>query len=436
MTTQALNWTEWQWAQSPLGLALAHTDLVTWLGVLAALSVAGLIGWAAHVGTAPRVHPVWLGRRGWDGLLTPLLMVVALWSLGLFWRSEGERAVLSAAMYLSSVWALSTGVFRVLGASRGQVGWMRPMAIAWIWISAAIWVLWALGLLPLVQQELDEVTWRLGGAQWTLRSTLEGLFTTGLVLICALWASSALEAHLLKDAGGDDLSLRKMLSNSLRVLLVFVGLMVSLNTVGIDLTALSVLGGAVGVGIGFGLQKLAANYVSGFVILGERSVRIGDMVRVDGFEGAVVDIRGRYTVIRAPTGVESIVPNEVLITARVENLSLADPQVWLSTSITVGYDSDPDQVIALLEQAAADQERVLKDPGPRATLRSFGADGIDFLLGFWISDLENGRGNLVSAVNLAVLKSLRAHHIDIPYPQRVLRWASDADQPGASGKVI
>ena len=436
MKTTSMVWGDWRWTDAPLGVALSHTDFTTWLGVFAALVLAGLIGRAVQRRTQPRVHPVWLGRQGWDGLLTPLLMVVALWTLGLFWRTDGEKAVLSAAMYLASVWALGTGVVRVLGVSHGDGGWMRPMAMAWIWISVAIWVLWGAGFLPLIQQELDEVTWHLGGAQWTLRSTLEGVFTTGLVLILALWASSALEAYLLKDAGGDDLSLRKMLSNSLRVLLVFIGLMVSLNTVGIDLTALSVLGGAVGVGIGFGLQKLAANYVSGFVILGERSVRIGDMVRVDGFEGAVVDIRGRYTVIRAPTGVESIVPNEVLITARVENLSLADPRVWLSTNVTVGYDSDPDLVITLLEQAAAEQDRVLSDPGPRATLRSFGVDGLDFLLGFWIEDLENGRGSVTSTVNLSILKSLKAHHIDIPYPQRVLRWAPGATDPGEGGRVI
>ncbi len=436
MNTNPTNWTDWQWAGSPFGVAWSHTDITTWLGVLAMLVLAGLIGRVVQKSTQPRSHPVWLGRQGWDGLLTPLLVVVALWLLGLFWRADGEKAVLSAAMYLSSVWALGTGVVRVLRSSHGEGGWMRPIAIAWIWISVALWILWGAGFLSMVQQELGEVTWHLGGTQWTLRSVLEGIFTTGLVLILALWASSALEAYLLKDAGGNDLSLRKMLSNSLRVLLVFIGLMVSLNTVGIDLTALSVLGGAVGVGIGFGLQKLAANYVSGFVILGERSVRIGDMVRIDGFEGAVVDIRGRYTVIRAPTGVESIVPNEVLITARVENLSLADPRVWLSTNVTVGYDSDPDQVMALLEQAAAAQDRVLTDPPPRAILRSFGADGLDFLLGFWIEDLENGRGSVTSEVNLSILKSLRAHNIDIPYPQRTLHWAPGADASGNGGRVI
>jgi small-conductance mechanosensitive channel len=119
----------------------------------------------------------------------------------------------------------------------------------------------------------------------------------------------------------------------------------------------------VGVGIGFGLQKLAANYVSGFVILAERSVRIGDNVRVDGFEGRITDITGRYTLIRSGVGRESIVPNEMLITQRVENLSLADPRVWMSTVVSVGYDSDVDLVIRLLGESALVNPRVLRDPG-------------------------------------------------------------------------
>ena len=154
-------------------------------------------------------------------------------------------------------------------------------------------------------------------------------------MLLTLWVSSAIESRLLRTSTGSELSLRKAVSNAVTSLLMFVGLMVSLSAVGIDLTALSVLGGAVGVGIGFGLQKLAANYVSGFVILAERSMRIGDSVKLDGFEGRVTDIKARYTVIRAPTGRESIVPNEMLINSRVENLSLADSRVLQSTSVLV-----------------------------------------------------------------------------------------------------
>jgi small-conductance mechanosensitive channel len=216
------------------------------------------------------------------------------------------------------------------------------------------------------------------------------------------------------------LSLRKAISNAARAVLMFVGLIIALTSVGIDLTALSVLGGAVGVGIGLGLQKLAANYVSGFVILAERSMRIGDNVRIDTFEGVITQINARYTVIRSLTGRESIVPNEMLITNRVENLSLADTQIYQSTVVSVGYESDVQQVQALLLKAAIDQPRVLQDPAPGVNLSNFGADGLEFTVGYWIRDPENGQGNLKSDVNLAILAALRAHQIDIPYPQRVV----------------
>jgi small-conductance mechanosensitive channel len=175
------------------------------------------------------------------------------------------------------------------------------------------------------------------------------------------------------------------------------------------------------VGLGFGLQKLAANYVSGFVILFERSLRIGDTVKVDNFEGVVTDIKTRYTLIRAANGRESIVPNEKVITERVENLSLADPRILLSTDVAVGYDSDAAQEQKLLIDAALATPRVLKDPAPAAHFVKFGADGLEFQLVFWIEDPVNGQTNVRSEVNLRVLKSLRDAGIDIPYPQRVVR---------------
>jgi small-conductance mechanosensitive channel len=209
-------------------------------------------------------------------------------------------------------------------------------------------------------------------------------------------------------------------ANVVRAALLVVGFLFALSAVGVDITALSVLGGALGVGLGFGLQKLASNYVSGFVILFERSLRIGDMVRVDGFEGEVLDIKTRYTLIRAGNGRESIVPNEKLITERIENLSLADPKMMLTTDVAVAYDSDVELVQRILVDAATGTQRVLKNPAPSARLVKFGADGLEFSLLFWIGDPGNGQLNVKSEVNLAVLRGLRAAGIDIPYPQRVV----------------
>jgi small-conductance mechanosensitive channel len=156
------------------------------------------------------------------------------------------------------------------------------------------------------------------------------------------------------------------------------------------------------------------------VILFERSLRIGDVVRVDGFEGQVMDIKTRYTLIRSPSGRESIVPNEKLITERIENLSLADPRILLTTDVAVGYDSDVAVVEQVLLEAARGARRVLEDPGPSARLVRFGSDGLEFQLLFWIADPGNGQVNVKSDINLAILKGLRERGIEIPYPQRVV----------------
>jgi len=143
-------------------------------------------------------------------------------------------------------------------------------------------------------------------------------------------------------------------------------------------------------------------------------------VRVDGFEGRITQINARYTVVRSQSGRESIVPNDLLITSRVENLSLQDSLVYQSTVVSVAYDSEVELVAQLLVQAASAQARILRDPAPTASLSAFGADGLEFTVGYWINDIENGQLNLRSDVNLAILAALRANHIDIPFPQRVV----------------
>jgi len=241
--------------------------------------------------------------------------------------------------------------------------------------------------------------------------------------VIALWISATVEKRILREAVAD-LSMRKVASNAIRAFLLLIGLLFALSAVGVDLTALSVLGGALGVGLGLGLQKLAANYVSGFVILLERSIRIGDNVRVDGFEGRITDIKTRYTLVRAGNGRESIVPNESLINSRVENLSLADRKFNITSTIVVGYDSEVAQVQAILCAAAVAQPRVMQDPAPVAFLMNFVPDGLEFTLNFWVSDPEKGRDNLRSAINVAVLEGLRSAGIVIPNPQRVVRVES------------
>ena len=360
------------------------------------------------------------GRKVIDGVLFPLLLLIFAYIARGVIAAELPLAVFKVAIpVLVSLLVIRTGV-KVLQAAFSQAPWVRAMERTISWMAWGFMVLWVSGLLPVVLAEMEGITWKIGSSTVSLRTLIEGALTAGAMLIVTLWISAAIEARLLKSAVGGDLSLRKALSNATRAILMFLGLIFALSAVGIDLTALSVLGGAVGVGIGLGLQKLAANYVSGFVILTERSMRIGDNVKVDNFEGRISDITTRYTVIRSATGRESIVPNEMLITNRVENLSLADAKVWQSTVVSVAYDSDVELVRRLLTAAATEQLRVLPEPAPNAALSAFGADGLEFTLGYWIADPENGQLNLRSDINMSILKALREHGIEIPYPQRIV----------------
>lgn len=234
-------------------------------------------------------HSIWFGRRVVDGVLFPLVLLC----LGYAGRTLLERfinvAVLKVAIpVLVALVAIRIGV-KVLNAAFPQQRWVRSLEHTISWLAWLAMVMWVSGLLPVVLNELDQITWKVGSTTLSVRTMIEGILTAGAVLIVTLWISSAIESRLLRAATGSELSLRKAVSNATRALLMFVGLMLALSAVGIDLTALSVLGGAVGVGIGFGLQKLAANYISGFVILAERSMRIGDNVRVDNFEGTHPD---------------------------------------------------------------------------------------------------------------------------------------------------
>lgn len=382
---------------------------------LAWLAVVGLrksIGWSER--------SIWFGRNDLDGVLFPLVLLCLGFAARIVVDRYTNAAVLTLAIpVLVALVVIRTGV-KVLQVAFAQAQWVRALEQTLSWVAWVAMVMWVSGLLPMVLNELDQISWKVGGSQLSVRNILEGIISASAVLIITLWISSGIEARLLRSATGDALSLRKAVSNATRALLLFLGLILALSIVGIDLTALSVLGGAVGVGIGFGLQKLAANYVSGFVILAERSLRIGDHVRVDGFEGMVTEINARFTVVRSQTGRESIVPNEMLVSSRVENLSLADSVVYQSTKVQVGYDSDVAQVIALLTQAALAQPRVLRDPEPTVQLSEFAPDGLEFTVVYWINDLQNGQGNLRSDINMAILAALRQNSIDIPFPQQVV----------------
>ncbi len=291
-------------------------------------------------------------------------------------------------------------------------------------VSIGLWVTLALhlaGVLPEIREALDALSITLGSQRlsgWTL---LKGAASIAVTLLLALWVSSLLEARLMRSPL--DASLRLVFTRLLRSVVLLAAILTALQMVGIDLTVLSVFGGALGVGLGLGLQKIAANYVSGFVILLERSLRVGDNVRVDTFQGQIIDIKTRYTLVRSAGGTDSIVPNEMLIANRIENLSYNDPNVWLSTTVGVSYDTDIEKALALIKEAAQSVPRVLQSPGPSAVLDAFGDSAINITVGYWIADPEHGTLGVRGQVNLAIWHALKQNGIEIPFPQRVLQWA-------------
>jgi small-conductance mechanosensitive channel len=389
--------------------------------VLASAAVAWLLVRLLRGAAPASEDSIWFGRRVVDGVFFPvlvlLLALLVRWGL----HALGHPVALFKLMVpLLVALVVIRLTVRVLHQAFPNSGLMRVVerSVSWLaWVAMALWVT---GLLPLILAELDGIGWKIGGTHITVRNLIEGAISAVLVLVLTLWLSAALEAKLLKGAT-DNLSIRKMAANALRALLLLVGLMFALSAAGIDLTALGVLGGALGVGIGLGLQKLAANYVSGFVILAERSMNIGDVVKVDGFEGTITDISTRYSVIRALNGRESIVPNEMMITQRIENSSLADPKVAISSVVQVAYGTDLGVLMPRMLQVVSQVPRVITEPGPSVLLSNFAADGLELTVAFWIQDPEKGQLGPRSEVNLALLKLFNEMGVEIPFPQRVVR---------------
>ncbi len=373
-------------------------------------------------GPLPRHGSIVFGGRIFDGVLFPALWLAMVWMARAFSVHQHlPLAVFKVAVPILLSLLVIRLTVRVMRVAFPQSGLVRAVERTVSWLAWGGVVLWITGVLPSFVDALDEVHWKMGSGTVSLATILEGTIVAGVVLMVTLWISSAIETKLLKGATGQQLSWRKAASNIVRAMLVFVGLLMALSAVGIDLTALSVLGGAIGVGLGLGLQKLAANYVSGFVILAERALRIGDTVKVDGFEGRITDITTRYTVMRALNGRESIVPNEMMITQRVESATLADSRMALSTVVQVGYDTDIDALVPQILAILPDIKRVIADPHPSVQLSAFASDGLELTISFWISDPENGTGSVKSDVNMALLRLFNANSIEIPFPQRVVR---------------
>lgn len=361
-----------------------------------------------------------LGQGGLKRLTFPLLALLLVLLARELLRHSFKVNLLSLAVPLLASLAAIRAVFYVLRHSFGNSGWLaafeRFFALS-VWSIVALYIT---GLLPDLIDMLEGVGFAVGKQRLNLWQVTQGVVTLLATLFAALWINGLVEARLLR-AEAIEPNLRVVFTRLAKAVLLLLAVLIGLPLVGIDLTTLSVFGGALGVGIGFGLQKIASSYVSGFVILLDRSIRIGNIISVGAERGQVTQITTRYTVLKGTTGVEAIIPNEILVNSVVLNESYTDPHVRIALPVQIGYGSDIERAMRILLDAAKAQPRVLADPEPMAFLAAFADSGINLELGFWIADPQEGTLQLRSDINREIWHEFQIAGIVIPYPQREVR---------------
>lgn len=369
-----------------------------------------------------------IGRSGLNRLLFPLFALGLVLLARLVLRQWHHVNLLNVAVPLLGSFAVIRAVMFALRQAFAPSGWLasfeRMLALT-VWSVVALHIL---GLLPELIHAMESVGFTVGKQRLSLWLLLQGVFTVLVTLLLALWGSGLIEARLLKTASLDA-NLRLVFTRLSKALLILLAVLISLPLVGIDLTALSVFGGALGVGIGFGMQKIASNYVSGFILLLDRSIRLGNIISVDKVSGEVTQITTRYTVLRGNNGVEAIVPNDVLIGSVVQNETYTNPRVRLAITVQVGYACDPERAMQILVETAQRHPRVLAEPAPKAYLVRFADSGIELELGFWIADPQEGSLNIKSEIGLEIWREFRRAGIEIPYPQQEVRVLNANELP-------
>lgn len=361
------------------------------------------------------------GRSGLRRVVFPLsALILVLITRAVLAQYHRVHLLDLAVPLLSSMAVIRFVVYTVRQAAGGASSWLggfEKTFAALVWSVVALHIL---GWLPALIDVLEAVSFSMGSQKLTLWMVVQGLVMVLLTVLVALWVAGLLERRIVV-ASGLDANMRTVLTRITKAVLIVVAVLVALPMVGIDLTTLSVFGGALGVGLGFGLQKIAANYVSGFIILLDRSIRIGNLITVGNDRGVVREITTRYTVVKAGNGVESIIPNETLVGSVVQNETFSDTKVSLPISIQVGYEVDVERALAILVEVAGAHPRVLAEPPPKAFLVGFGENGIDLRLLCWIADPEEGTLGITSAINLELWRRFKREGISIPFPQRELR---------------
>ncbi|PKO93343.1 MAG: mechanosensitive ion channel protein MscS [Betaproteobacteria bacterium HGW-Betaproteobacteria-1] len=424
----------WQELQSG-----SNTPVLLWqvsviaLGLLLAWSVNGIL--RAYV--MRRAAERWkVGIGGINRVLFPLSSLIFVYCGYLLLRHWQDVSLLKLAMTLLLAMAVIRLVVYALRYIFTPGGWVRTMEGT---VASIVWLVLALhliGVLPDILTALDGVRFTIGKGELTLLLLLQAILIILVTLFGALWISRLIENRLM-GAEQINMNVRVVLSKLVRIFFSLIAVLFALSAVGLDITLLSVFGGALGVGLGFGLQKIASNYASGFILLLDDSIHIGDIVTVDTHYGIVSELRSRYMVLRKLDNTEVIIPNETLVSNVMVNHSMTDRKVRVQLSLQVSYQTDLELAMRLMLEAATTQERVLRDPAPNALLRAFGDSGIDLVMNIWISDPENGTASLQSEINLDIWRAFKKHNVSIPYPQREIRiLSSEPPAPDVAGTVL
>ena len=410
-----------------------HDLRVLWQILVIAISAA-FAWWTSRLPLPKLVDPDAKWQSSVSGLrsvrfpLTALaLVLIGRWVLAHY----QNVSLLDLAVPLLVTLAIIHVIFYVLPLIFGPGTMMSVTlrAIAWlVWIGFALYIT---GLAPELLDFLEQTGLKVGKQRVSLLLVLQTILVVAAALILSLWLSRILEGRVM--AASIDINLRVMLAKIMRPLLVLLMILITLPMVGIDLTALSVFGGAIGVGIGFGLQKIASNYISGFIILLDRSVTIGDFLTIEKNSGQLTKMTARYVVIRNADGTEVIIPNETVITSIVINHSYSNRTVRVPITVQISHGSDLDTAMRVLVDTAQAHPRALKTPAPQVLIKAFTDNGIELELGVWVQDPEDGSANLRSDIYLVVWREFKTHGIEIPYPQREVRVLNDGALVGPGG---
>jgi len=356
-------------------------------------------------------------------------------------------------LYVPILWLITLLIVQQVAAAQEQDIYVLRTAVSllFVWIVIRIatnliesreiarivrlvaWGLAALnivGLLVPFLNLLDQTSFSVGEGQVSILDVITGI----LSLIFLLWAAfflASLSEGWLKKLPTVNPSARVLLSKMIRILLVSIAFLFAVSSVGIDLTVFAVFGGAIGVGLGFGLQKVVSNFISGVILLMDRSIKPGDVVEISGTYGRINKLAGRYTSVISRDGREHLIPNEDMVTQTVINWTFSNRLIRRHLPVGISYKSDLEKAMALMIEAANEAERVMDEPEAKVLIKGFGDNAIDLELRMWIRDAKNGVSNIASEVYLNIWNKFKDNGIEFPYPQRDIHIVSQtkADTP-------